>query len=141
VSRTLASAKKAGTQFAEDIAKWLTRALGVPVERRVLHGRNDMGDLSGLQAIRGGSIVAELKNVQKTALGPWLDEAERERFNADAAYAVVIHKRYGRGDPADQYVTMSVSTFAHLLAGGPIEDWPIVVQDDHSRRRLPEVKP
>ena len=51
-------------------------------------------------------------------VGPWLDETERERGNADADIGVVIAKKRGTTDPAEQVVFMTAETFATLLEGG-----------------------
>ena len=88
------------------------------VERRTKNGSKDRGDITGVKTIRGGRVVIECKNVMQMALPQWIREAEIERGNDDAAIGVVAHKKHGSGNPADQYVTMTLETFAILLEGG-----------------------
>jgi flavin reductase (DIM6/NTAB) family NADH-FMN oxidoreductase RutF len=118
MTRNNTSARTAGQKFEQLIATHLARITGLPVERRSKNGVKDRGDLTGVTTIRGASVVVECKNVARLALGEWVAEAERERFHADADLGVVIHKRHGRGEPGEQYVTMTVDTFASMLAGG-----------------------
>ena len=49
--------------------------------------------------------------------GPWVSEAETERGNDDAAAALVVAKRRGTIDPADQFVLMTLRGFVSLLNG------------------------
>lgn len=117
--RTRATAKKAGSSFERLIADWLAARLNDDrIDRRVKHGAHDRGDIAGVRTIRGGRVVIECKNVAQLALPAWLREAELERANDDALIGVVVHKKRGTTDPAEQYVTMTVATFAALLEGG-----------------------
>lgn len=119
MSRTRRSAKDAGTRFETLVAGYLRSALGDDrIERRRLAGAHDRGDLAGVR-LRGREVVVECKDCTQQRMPEWLREAEAERGNADAAYGVVVSKRRGVGDPAGQYVTMTLRTFAAMLAGGP----------------------
>jgi hypothetical protein len=89
------------------------------IERRTKNGSKDRGDITGVKTVRGGRVVIECKNTASMSLQAWLREAEVERGNDDAAIGVVAHKRVGSMNPADQYVTMTLATFARLLVGGP----------------------
>ena len=120
--RNLRSAKAAGSSFERSIADWLKHRLfdgNLEIDRRVKRGANDMGDISGVRTIRGSDVVIEAKNYGgQFKVGPWLDETERERGNADADIGVVIAKKRGTTDPAEQVVFMTAETFATLLEGG-----------------------
>lgn len=118
--RTRRSARQAGSSFEQQIASWLAERLGNDfIERRTKNGRNDRGDLSGIKTIRGGRVVCELKNYGgEYKVKPWLDEAALEAGNDDAPIGVVIAKKRGTTDPANQVVFMDVETFARLLEGG-----------------------
>lgn len=109
-----------GTRFETAVARFLADALGGGVERRAKHGTQDRGDLSGVY-MRGLPVVVECKDHRRMDLPGWLAEAEAERGNADAAYGVVVHHRSGAGAArmGEQYVTMTLGTFAAMLAGGP----------------------
>lgn len=80
-------------------------------------GAKDKGDLANLRTIHGDKVVGECKNVKKMALSAWVAEAEEERVNDGAAVGMVFHKRHGKGDVLDSYVTMTVRDAITLLTG------------------------
>ena len=122
MTRNRQSAKAAGTRFETAIATYLAEQLDDDrIERRRLSGRFDRGDIAGLRH-QGGRIVVECKDVTRTALAQWVTEAEVERGNDDALAGVVAHKRRGHGDPADQFVTMTLRDFVSLLTGARPEE-------------------
>ena len=88
------------------------------IERRTKNGSKDRGDITGVKTLRGGRVVIECKDTARDNLPAWIREAEIERGNDDALIGVVAHKRHGSGNPADQYVSMTLDTFAILLDGG-----------------------
>lgn len=111
--------KDKGTRFESLVVGYLSRVLADErIERRTLAGARDRGDVSGLR-LHGLRVVAECKDCQTQRMPEWLREAEAERGNDDAAFGVVIHKRRGSAKPQEQYVTMTLGTFAAMLAGGP----------------------
>ncbi len=59
--------------------------------------------------------VLEAKNCVRLDLAGWLKEAETEAANAGKPYGVIVHKRKGTRDPAQQYVTCTLGTFLELL--------------------------
>lgn len=84
--------KGKGTRFETANARYLTAALGVPVERRALHGSGDLGDLFGLVA-HGKTGIAECKDHKNPChadVERWRRETVDERDNADADFAVLI---------------------------------------------------
>lgn len=88
------------------------------IERRTKNGSKDRGDITGVKTIRNGRVVIECKDTKRDNLPAWIREAEIERGNDDAAIGVVVHKKHGSANPADQYVSMTLETFARLLEGG-----------------------
>jgi hypothetical protein len=116
MTRTRASAKKAGSSFERSIADYLAAAIDDRIDRRVKNGTKDRGDIGGVR-IFGQRVVLECKNTAKTSLGTWATEAETERGNDDALAGVIVHKRHGKGQPADQWVTLTLADFAALLTG------------------------
>lgn len=103
-----------GTAFERLIADGLAASLrDSRIDRSPLHGSKDRGDIAGLVS-PFGRVVVEAKNHARLELAGWVDEAESERGNDDAIAGVVIHKRKGRGQFHDQYVTMSVRDFLAL---------------------------
>ena len=123
MSRTLASAKKAGATFEREVADYLKTVLGdARIDRRVKTGANDKGDIAALHMSTGGRVVMECKNVKRDALPAWIREAEVERVNDGAFIGVVCHKRHRVADPGLSYVSMTLDTFATLLRGEPLGD-------------------
>ena len=105
--------------YEQDVCDYLSEVLGEGIERRVKNGKNDRGDVNGL-FLGGKRVVAECKNCKEMRLAKWVDEAEAERGNDDAEYGVVIHHRKGKGVKTigESYVTMTLETFAAMVAGG-----------------------
>ncbi|MEU4154806.1 hypothetical protein [Streptomyces antimycoticus] len=106
----MSASKKKGTAAETAVVNFL-RAIGfTQAERRTLNGTHDRGDIAGLPG-----IVIEVKNCSRQELAAWLDEAERERANDGASLGAVWHKRRGKGNPGDWFVTMSGLQFGYLL--------------------------
>jgi hypothetical protein len=117
--RNRRSAKNAGARFERAQADWLAqRLVDDRIDRRVKRGNQDRGDITGIRTCRGDRVVIELKDVARLDLPGWLREAEVERANDDAAIGVVMHKKRGTTNPAEQYVTMTAEAFAVLIEGG-----------------------
>lgn len=133
MTRSRTSAKQAGSQMERLVAEFLAfRLADDRIERRTKNGSNDRGDITGVKTIAGGRVVIEVKNTHRDNLPAWIREAEIERGNDDAVVGVVAHKKHGSANPADQYVSMTLETFARLLEGG-IQVGPVVVPDTHTR--------
>lgn len=120
--RTRQSAKSAGTRFESSIVSALAAHVDERVERRARSGARDRGDVSGLRSAHGLRVVVECKDVAKIALGTWYGEADVERGNDSADVALIAHKRRGKGDPLDQWVTCTVRDLIALLGGVRVED-------------------
>lgn len=116
MSRTRASAKKAGSTFERTTADYLARVVDDRIDRRVKNGAKDRGDIGGAR-IHGQRLVLECKNTAKISLGPWANETETERGNDDALAGAIIHKRHGTANPGQQWVTLTLQDFAALLTG------------------------
>lgn len=117
MTRSRASAKKAGTAFERLIADSLAKHVDDRIDRRVKTGSKDRGDVGGVRDAHGGRVVVECKDVARLSLAGWVDEADIERGNDDALAGLVIHKRRGTADPLDQYVTTTVRDLIALLTG------------------------
>jgi hypothetical protein len=117
VTRSTASAKKAGSAFESLVASYLAEHIDDRVERRTRNGARDRGDVSGLRQM-GERVVFGVKNYGgRIEVGPWLTEAEIERRHDDATSAMVIAKRRGTTNPADQIVLMTLADLVSLLRG------------------------
>lgn len=102
--------KAKGTSAETAVVRFLRTIGFTHAERRTLNGTHDRGDIAGLPG-----IVIEVKNCARQELAAWIAEAERERDNDGASLGVVWHKRRGKSDPRDWFVTMSGLQFAYLL--------------------------
>ena len=117
MTRSRRSAKSAGTAFETAIARHLAHALDDDrIERRTRNGAKDRGDIGGLR-IHGQRLVVEVKNCARTDLAGWTAEAQLEAGHDDALAGVVCHKRHGVGDPARQWITMTVADLVALITG------------------------
>lgn len=119
MGRSRKSAKSAGTRFERSVADYLSKVLGdEAIDRQVKTGSLDKGDIRGV-SIHGKPVVIECKDYAgRSELPQWYREAEAERGNRDAEFAVVVWKRRGTADPAKQHVSMTLETFTAIAAGG-----------------------
>ena len=122
MTRNHRSAKDAGQRFNRAIADHLAAALDDDrIDCRARRGALDRGDIAGLR-IHGQRVVAELKDCARLELPKWTAEARIEAGNDDALVGLVIHKRHGVGDPAKQWVAMTVADLVALLTGQRSEE-------------------
>lgn len=126
--RSRASAKAAGSRFEREVADYLNAHVSRYIDRKVKTGAKDCGDIANVYRLAvwpgDGRVVVECKDSAVTKLGPWAAEAEAERINDGALIGVVVHKRHGKADPADQWVTCTLRDFAALLSGVRPSDAP-----------------
>lgn len=105
-----------GSSFERLVADYL-KAHGFPfTDRRVKNGAKDKGDIGGV-GTTAGRLVFECKNTSKISLGTWAAEAETERVNDEALAGVIVHKRHGKGQAKDQWVTMTLADLTAILTG------------------------
>lgn len=102
--------KAKGTSFESLIVGYLKEHGWPDAERRALTGTHDKGDITGVP-----SLVFECKNHKTLSLSGWLIETETERQNADAQYGVLVAKRKGYGQAADQYAVLRLEDMIRLL--------------------------
>lgn len=118
MGRSRTSARKAGSDFERKIADALAAHVDDRIDRRVKTGAADKGDIGGVRTHRGKRVVLELKNYGgRYNVGPWIDEAEKERMNDGADVGIVVAKRRGTTDPLQQVAFMSVADLIALLTG------------------------
>jgi len=118
MARSRASAKAAGSKFERDVADHLAKLVDDRIDRRVKTGAKDRGDIGGVR-IHGQRLVLECKNTSRINLGTWITEAHTEAGNYDALAGVIVHKRHGKGQPGDQWVTMTVNDLIAIITGQP----------------------
>jgi len=98
------------------VADYLAEHVDDRIDRRVKTGAKDRGDIAGVRHM-GSRVVIECKNTAKTSLAGWAIEAEAERVNDDALAGLVVHKRHGKGQAEDQWVTLTLGDLVALLTG------------------------
>jgi hypothetical protein len=98
-----------GSKAELDFVKW-ARQWFPYADRRLAGATLDKGDVSGING-----VCIEIKNHAKLDLAGWLAELEVETKNSKSWTGVVIHKRKGKGNPADWYATMPASVWMELL--------------------------
>ena len=116
MTRTRRSAKAAGTRFETQVAAYLAQHVDDRIERRTRNGSKDRGDISGLRHM-GERVVIECKSTARPDLAGWAAEVETERGNDDAVAGIVVHKRHGKSQPADQWVTCTLGELVALING------------------------
>ena len=86
------------------------------IERRVMGGTNDRGDVSGVY-FGGRPFVIEVKNRTNVTPAAWFKELADECGNADTDVGAVVFHRPGIGEKrmGEQGVFMSLRTLAILL--------------------------
>lgn len=113
--RNRSSAKAAGTRMETLVATYIRDRLNDDaIDRQAKTGAKDLGDIRGVK-LGTHKVAVEVKDVATPALPQWLREAEQERDNLNALIGVVVAKRRGTQHPGEQYVHMTLATFATIL--------------------------
>lgn len=120
MARNRASAKAAGSRFERQVADYLAENVDDRIDRKVKTGSRDEGDIGGLRHM-GQKVCVEVKNTSRINLGVWANEVELQRGHYDAGAGLIVHKRHGKGQPGEQWVTMTLDDFIALLTGQPKE--------------------
>lgn len=118
MSRNRNSAKQAGARFERLIADYLRDNLDDRIDRRVKAGAADKGDIANVRDSHNRRVVIECKNTTRPNLAGWIKEAHQEAHNDNAHIGLVVHKRHGNANPADQWVAMTVDDLTKLLTPG-----------------------
>ena len=103
-------AKAKGSGAERDVVAWLKANGYKYADRRLAGATLDKGDISGIPG-----VTIEIKNHAGMDLAGWVEELKVEMANDTAWTGVVLHKRKGKGDPADWYATMPASVWIELL--------------------------
>lgn len=91
ILKAMSRSKQKGTLAESAVADYL-KSTWETVERRVLSGKNDKGDIAGIP-----KIVIEVKNQKSYKFSEWLRETKIEQINAEADYGVLVVKPNGVG--------------------------------------------
>jgi hypothetical protein len=132
MSRSLRSARAAGSSFERREADYLVAATGNDtIDRMVKAGAKDKGDIANFK-INGHRIALECKDVSYEhctkcgrqsglKLPEWVGEARSEAKNYGALTGFVILKRRGIADPSKQWLIGTTSDLVALHLGIPQE--------------------
>lgn len=115
MARNRQSAKQAGARFERIISDYLRDNLDDRIDRKVRTGARDTGDVANVRDSHNRRICIECKNTTRPNLAGWIKEAHQEAHNDGAHVGVVIHKRHGKANPADQWVTCTLEDLIKLL--------------------------
>lgn len=117
MARTNKSAKSAGARMEREVADYMRDNLSEFIDRQVKTGALDKGDIANVRTSHGQKVAVEVKNTTRMDLPKWVAEAHAEALNLGAVVGVVVHKRHGKGDPGQQWVTMTLDDLIKLLKG------------------------
>lgn len=113
--------KRKGTAFESAVVKYLRSRSGDDrIERRALHGAQDLGDIFGLRA-RGLEGIVECKAYKSFSDGlveRWREQAVCERGNADAGFCLLVIKRH-QHCTADSRVDVTLADLMAITGAGP----------------------
>ena len=104
------TAKAKGSGAERDVVKWLKNNGFTYADRRLAGATLDKGDISGIPG-----VTIEIKNHAKMDLAGWVGELLTEMANDKAWTGTVLHKRKGKGDPAEWYATMPAQVWLDLI--------------------------
>lgn len=93
----------------ERAVELLWHDLGRPVTRPRAGAAQDVGDLLGLP------LVVSVKNCTRVDLAGWVTGMQAQMVHAGLPVGVVWHKRRGKADPRDWYVTTTGRCAVTLL--------------------------
>lgn len=86
--------KRQGSEYEMRVRNFMAVALGQPgIERRALHGANDMGDIFGI-SVHGFACIAECKAVRDARVEEHRAETLRERDAAGADIGILVCAGY-----------------------------------------------
>ena len=117
MTRSRATAKEAGSSFERLVADYLAKHVDDRIERRRLSGKGDRGDIGGLRHMTQRVVIEAKDYGGQIKASEWVREAEVERGNDDAGVGIVVAKRRGTSNPADQFVLMTLGELVSLVNG------------------------
>lgn len=111
----MANANKAkGSQAERQVRDYLQQQ-GVDCDRIPAGATNDVGDIFTYDK---SWPAIQVKNHKTLQLGVWVTEAQQQAANANRATSIVVHKRKGKGDAGQWYVTTTLEDFVNLMRKG-----------------------
>jgi Holliday junction resolvase len=110
----MANANKAKGSQAERQVRDFLQQQGVDCDRVPAGATKDVGDIFTYDKKWPAIQVKNHKTIQ---LGVWVTEAQQQAEHANRLTSIVVHKRKGKGSPADWYVTTTLQDFVNLMKG------------------------
>lgn len=98
--------RRKGSKYEREVDQHLDSVLGARWHRKNRDG------FDGEDGEIDGRISVEIKNHKAMDLAGWVDQAKADAGNR---MAVVVHKRRGKGQVVDHYVTLTVEDFCRLI--------------------------
>ena len=112
--------KRQGSEYEARVRNFMAVSLGQPeIERRALHGVNDMGDIFGID-VHGFGCIAECKAVRDARIEKHRAETLRERDAAGADIGILVCAGYSAPSeafPQGKHLPTRLST-VHITHSG-----------------------
>lgn len=105
----MSASRRKGTAFETAVVRYLQDQGFGACERRALSGKNDRGDIAGLDG-----WTLECKAEKAISLASYVDEAQVEAVNSGTDLFAAVVKRRGKG-VAEAYVVLPLQVFVNLL--------------------------
>jgi len=86
--------------------EWFPKA-----HRTAPQGTGDIGDIDGID-----ELCVQVKCRHAMDLAGWVDQTTEQADRKGVPNFIVVHKRWGRRDPGEWYVTLPLKVFAPLYA-------------------------
>ena len=106
--------KTKGSSYERSIVQYL-RECGFRVDRTRAGWTDDRGDVHGITSPANQPFTIECKNHTRLNLAGWIGELYTEIDNAGGVAGVLVHKKRGTTDAADQYATLPFGMLVQLL--------------------------
>lgn len=106
--------KTKGSAYERTIVDYLRRS-GFRVDRTRAGWTDDRGDVHGVTSPKNQPFTIECKNHARLNLAGWIGELYTEIHNAGGVAGVLVHKKRGTTDPAEQYATLPFGMLVQLL--------------------------
>lgn len=128
--------KQKGTAAETAVVQWAKKHEFYQAERLALYGTLDRGDVriaSGVMAQVKDGYTKDRKEPTDFQIDGWLKETEKQRQRGEFEIALLVHKRFGKGDPDEwrwyldkrnALTLMGVTT----MIGGTWTVWPQYIQ-------------
>jgi Holliday junction resolvase len=117
--------KARGTDTETRVVRYLIEQGFHKAERRVLKGKDDEGDVTGIEG-----VCIEVKGDRSNKVSAWKAETVKEAQNAKVGtYLLVVRVDYKPVERWEAHVPWNLLGSADMELGGAMEDWQWVRMD------------